>query len=388
MLRRRLISAAHIVILLATVATLTACVYDDYSSTGDDESIATRAAVEINIRMQLSTVSAEGYDEGTTWENYLDLRGNDFRIYFFTNDQAVASDNTLLAELEPTSIYASTANNNYVTYTIRGELDSAFATTSNFKVVVAANWSAYPSVTPGTTTMQSLCNASIYYALQDNGTAVMPSSTTHLPYYGVQDYTGVTWELNKMTQLTTGISMVQAVAKIEVMVNDDERTLSNVTLDRYNGVGYCAPLYYDSTSAYDTHELHLVSGGNDSQAKSLAFVKTQERTTDDEGNVIDKETWTAYVPEYDNSGSDYATITATFSDNDEELTVYFGNYYDGVCTAYSSSDVADRFNIARNYCYRFSLYNMSASSSLQAKDNSSTTRSTTTGINSVAVHNH
>ncbi len=335
---------------------------------------ADKVAVELTIRMKVSTLANEADEEGSTWENYIDMHGNDYRIYFFNSDNTDnAGNNTLIAELEPTSVYSNTSGANYVTYTVRGELDGSFTEIEDFKVVVAANWGTYPETTPNTTTMQTLCEAGTYSALVDieegttNGTAALPSSSKHIPFYGVQDYTGVTWELGHTTSLTNGITMVRAMAKVEVVVQDDERTLSGVTLNRYNAMGYCAPLAYTNTSTA-TYALHLMNGENDSDEKTLAFVKTQDREEDSNGTVAQYETWTAYVPEYDNSGTDFSTITVTLSSGSdaETTTIYFGQYTNGTCTAYEEGgNTTDRFNIERNYCYRFTLYDMNSTTSSQ-----------------------
>ncbi len=360
---------------MLTVATLglTAASCSDDEAGDEGYSVpADKVAVELTIRMKVSTLANEADEEGSTWENYIDMHGNDYRIYFFNSTASTAANNTLIAELEPTSVYSNTSGANYVTYTVRGELDGSFTEIEDFKVVVAANWGTYPETTPNTTTMQALCEAGTYSALvedldsEGNGTAALPSSSRHIPFYGVQDYEGVTWELGHTTSLTNGITMVRAMAKVEVVVQDDERTLSGVTLNRYNAEGYCAPLAYSNTSTA-TYALHLLNGTNDSDEKTLAFVKTQERATDDSGTQY--ETWTAYVPEYDNSGTDFCTITATFSDSDsdaEPTTIYFGQYTDGTCDAYETGGNAnDRFNIERNYCYRFTLYDMTSTTSAQ-----------------------
>ncbi len=353
----------YMALTCAMLLTLAAC--SDNADEASDFVPGDKVAVELTLRMRVSTLANEDDEEGSTWENYINISGDDYRIYFFTSNNNTPANNTLLAELEPTSVYSSTSGTDYVTYTIRGELDASFATNSDFKVVVAANWGTYPEMMPGTTTMWDLCTEGTYAALVEDGSAVLPSASKHIPFYGVQDYTGVSWELGHTTDLSSlGITMVRAMAKVEVVLQDDTdppRSFSSVSMNNYSSSGYCAPLYYNATTSSDTYALHI--GSNMQTSGTFAFVKTLERETDASGNVTQYETWTAYVPEYDNSGTeDYSTITATFDNEDgsiEEdettITIYFGNYYNGECTAYGSDSTTDRFDISRNYYYRFAV---------------------------------
>ncbi len=61
----------------------------------------------------------------------------------------------------------------------------------------------------------------------------------------------------------------------------------------------------------------------------------------------DTDTWTIYLPEYDNlsNATDYSFIRVKI--NGEEYEIYFANYEDG--EAESTAD----YDVFRNYLYRF-----------------------------------
>ncbi len=360
--------------LLGTMLTLASCVCEDLANID----MGTRATmVEISLTMPLSNASgtSDGYDYGNTYENTL----SNYKIYFYNS-----SDNKFIAELTSSSISSGSSFNEY---TITGELaatgeENPLENYSNFKVVMIANWESYGTPAAGST-IEDLCNSTYaqYTALKSE-----EFGTKSLPFYGVHTYTGVTFTKNGTTRLNGTLALLRAVAKVEIILNNDNDgdnniTLTSATLHNYNAKGYCTPYqvnyseedYGQATDEewatnYTGNTLHLVNGNNDSTPQSeLQFVKTQDRVVDANGNVTQKETWIAYIPEYDNSGTDYSYIDLTFdhqlSTDQTNYRIYFAVYdEDGTTKAYDTSaddyenvEKPKRRDVHRNNLYRYNV---------------------------------
>ncbi len=363
-------------LLMVAPMVCVSCVTEGY----DEKPVAEANAVSVALTLQTraATSTSETYEEGTEWENYIDMTSGDYCLYFFTSDKDDESTekNTLIAEFLPTDILS--LDGAYATYYVSGEVDEAITAYSDFKVVVLANWGGnYPETTAGVTTIDELVEGqyTTYSAFVDQyDTALMPSSSLHIPFFGIHEYTDVTWTAGRKTNLDGDITLLRALAKVEIVfVNDDvedESSFSDVTIHRYNATGYCAPagVYvqadYDHNYVWDddfTDEIHLLNGANDTEEKTISFVKTQERVVDEaSGAVTQYEVWTAYVPEYDNTtnagetGDDYSYMSLYYGA--AEYNVYFANYTEGKTTAYDEDgNTNDRYDIYRNYLYRYNV---------------------------------
>ncbi len=381
------------VALIATILALTSCT-DNATTLNAGEGMTVELNIQTKSVSDITSSSSVEYLKGTQWENYIDIAGGDYRIYFFTYDPSSPTDpdsnNRLITEFNPLEVTVDEGSV-YTKYTLMGRIDGEIAKYSDFKVVILANWGSdvYPTgVTTiaddpdNATTIDDICNAetAVFDAFVQNDTAVLPSETLHVPFYGVREYEGVTWSSMWRTVLSGEITLLRALAKVVVQLTnteDDNLTVTEMNLCGYNATGYCAPKNVYLRSDYDhdytwsqdfVEDLHLVakdgSGNdtNDSEAtnRKLAFNKIAD--CDDAAGTLD--TWVAYVPEFDNTGTDYSYIEVLF---EHQLTgdsgtgdptpyiIYFGNYgTDGTCSAYGSTGSdTDRFDIHRNYLYSF-----------------------------------
>ncbi len=362
-----------LILLLLAAPIFTSCSEHESSESSLSESAT---MVSLSLRTMSITSTYEGYEAGTTWENYVDFANEDYHIYFFTYDPSSESTNgansTLIAEFMPTTIYSSDRDT-YTTYTLAGEVDAdLIESLTNFKVVVVANWGEghYPEVVAGVTTIDDICNAetAVFNAFVSSGEATMPSSSFHIPFFGLREYSGVTWRKGIMTRLSGDITLLRSVAKVEVILEDADVTFTDININNYNATGYCAPTSVYLRDDYDhshtwaddfVEGLHLVDGANDTGEKSFSFHKAQEMEVDETtGEVTQYETWVAYVPEYNNMGDDfsYISVMTDFLLGNEPYKIYFANYSDGGTTAYGeneASDMSDRYDIYRNNLYRF-----------------------------------
>ncbi len=363
----------------AMLLSLASCSNDNYIEdfAYTDGTVGVEMTIQTRSLSNITSSSDKEYVAGTEWENYVDIAGGDYRIYFFEYDpdtetaSSSGTNSTLIAEFEPTDMY-SIAGSDYTSYTLSGKVDeSLIESLENFKVVVVANWGKdnYPTesdIEEGLT-IDGLCSyeKAVFDAFVSNGTATMPSADNLIPFFGLREYSGVTWRENYKTRLSGDITLLRSMAKVEVILepNDDQEdvTFSNVSIVNYNAQGYCAPtgVYlrgdydHDYTWAEDFVDgLHLVGNANDEDQTNHSI--SMLKTTNSEG----KETWVAYVPEYDNMGDDYSYISllTNFQLDTEPYKIYFANYTDGGTTAYGEGedeDKGDRYNIYRDYLYRY-----------------------------------
>ncbi len=336
------------VLILAAMAALPSCIYDGYD---EIPSIDDSIAVELSIRTNSVNSDVHSYEVGDDWENYIDIAGGDYRIYFFTSDRDDASAtsdserNTLIAEFVPTDLM-SVEGKHHTQYTLFGIVDDDMANYGNFKVVVLANWGHYPTVTAGETTIDALVegNNSTFLAQ----TCLSGIDADHLiPFFGIREYSGVTWRKGWMTVLTDNITLLRAVAKVEVVISEDSDIdcFDSVSIVRYNESGYCAPARVYLRGDYDhdysweddfTDKPHLVGGRNRADLATSPFNRQANSAFD---------TWNIYLPEYDNDGGDYSYIRVTIDGVEHEI--YFANYLGG-----TTSSTAD-YDILRNCLYRF-----------------------------------
>ncbi len=362
-IKRNNIIGAFVCGLLA-MAGLTACneysLEDLHNGTLDKRSYLTLTFVTSGegTPTRSATGDPDGYEAGIEYENDIDFNGGDYKIYFFTYESGDEKGGTLIAEFEPTDITPAVGAD-VTSYTLTGDVPDALSDVSDFRVVVLANWESYPSVTPGITTIDDLCegtgttySASSKFTIDENNL---------IPFYGVQEYTDITFAAGTTTTLSTPVSLLRAVAKVEVILESTDITFSDVNINNYNSTGYCAPAGVYTADGYNTDygiqpsddewpnvfvkELHLVNNSNDTGTKTQNFTKVTDAT---------QETWRIYLPEYSNMSTDYSYITVTI--DGEEYKIYFAEYTDGKTTAYSEeeeTDMPDRYNIKRNNLYRF-----------------------------------
>ncbi len=291
----------------------------------------------------------DGYEEGVEYENDIDFSGSDYKIYFFTNAATDTKGGTLIAEFTPEEISTDGSGSTYTTYTLKGKVPTALIGVKAFKVVMLANWGSENyllEVTVGKTTIDDLCEGTF------SATAKFTIGENNLiPFYGVQEYSGIEIREGVTTTLTTTpVRLLRAVAKVEVILTAESDVVGfdAVSIVNYNSTGYCAPWQVYKAEDYDTDyanwetdftSLHLVNGANDTGSKTQPFTQISGATQD---------TRRIYLPEYDNSGNDYSYISLTV--DGEPYEIYFAEYTDGVT---DNTTLSNRYDIKRNNLYRF-----------------------------------
>lgn len=228
----------------------------------EDPDVPSGGEATLNIGFKIPTrATAEGYEDGETDENYIDIAGGNYRIYFFD------ADNKFIAGFDPSG-FISADGSDYRQYNVLGKAPDALVKHSSFKMVVLANWPKYPeddtniTLTAEKTTIADICDASWaqYDCLMDgnetNPTSVAldPDAGRLMPFYGVHEYSNVTFKPGVATILSEPVTLLRAMAKVEVILQTDDYfdlSFSSLKINRYNAKGYCAPKDVFHQDSYD-----------------------------------------------------------------------------------------------------------------------------------------
>lgn len=276
--------------------------------------VATRSLPETNV----PTTDEE--ETGTIDENHIDIEGGDYCILFFDKD------NKFLSKFEPGDVTLIPTVTDERVYFVLGSLASSLPPI--FKVVVLANWSNYPNTIVGKTTIEDVCSQIYDYTMD-----FVPSaySGKGIPMYGVKTCSGISFTPNLLHDLGT-IDMLRAMAKVEIVCEDENIKITSAEFNCINPQGFCAPSgMYDNTENVSSVHIPNISAGTGNKTKTYE-------------NGVNKAVF--YIPEYDNKSKDAAIkLTFKLSENDSrDGKIYFKDYTENTF-----------FDIARNYVYRFTV---------------------------------
>ena len=368
----------------------------------------------ISIGVSAPTRSASGstsdFEPGSDLENYLDVAGNDYRIYFFD------SDNKYIATFNPSRKAESSGTPTSVNgvdtyyYSFEGEVPAGVGT--KFKLVVFANWGKYPEenddasfqLKNGQTTLTELVTHADaqFNHLSNPGEGNWLSKEDHrlIPFYGVRYYDLSTFSdikdfikddrlignvLVDLTSDENALPLIRAMARVEVILNNKHASFSSVKMTKVNDKGFNSPYKegddweFDYTDYFHNYEwdkdfvrgVHLVGGNNApaGQDGSLEFKKVSGHSE----TTVEK--WVAYVPEYQNIGvgDEYAAITVTLADpgsgtgewGNHTNTIYFAPGGSLANNADGAAGTTKRYDIERNNIYRFTIDAMNANMECQ-----------------------
>lgn len=322
---------------------------DEMEADGNSKERSVKLQLQLSLPMDASartTRMPSGFEAGSKYENYINFNDvHSYRIYFFD------TNNNYIARFIPSKTVMAEATE-YTLYSVEGEvpedvLQRASNNAMDFKIVVLANWEKYNEPKAGST-LEMICNAD--WAQFKNLKSFELGEKNLIPFYGVNEYEDVPVQYGGTITLEESIPLLRAMAKVEVILdkedelNTEEMSFSNVTLHGYNSKGYCAPM--NGAYPQNGHILHLIGGQNDEGSinKTILFLQTQSDNK--------KETWIAYVPEYDNTnGNNAAYIELRFdiqTETDEkDFVIHFAD---------DQTDIENTsFDITRNHLYRFNV---------------------------------
>lgn len=308
--------------------------------------------------MSRATPTDGEYHPGSGYENFIDIEGGDFAIYFFDKDNKYIAPfaNPSLERLDITN---SPSSKTYVART-KIESDELFnqITTGPTKIVMLANWRGqYPDINtlePGVTTISDLVDAATIEYGSDPWGAIIDYEH-RIPLYGVMQFPGVSL-IPVMLNLTgVDLHLLRAFAKVEVYQGPETLAdLESVTLTRHNTKAFCAP-----HGVY--HQDQYVKGSyfgdyTDSPSIPEGVMSNDELPlpfyTDTRDNL---KHFIIYIPEFKNideiHGSQ-AQLNVTFAGSDMPREVEF-KYYNVPDNLKDKVKEGDYFNIMRNYWYQF-----------------------------------
>ena len=323
---------------------------DEMEADGNSKERSVKLQLQLSLPMDASartTRMPSGFEAGSKYENYINFNDDSYRIYFFS------TDDNYIARFTPSMTVMAEATE-YTLYSVEGEvpedvLQRASNNTMDFKIVVLANWENYEEPKAGST-LETICNAD--WAQFESLKSFELGEENLIPFYGVNEYEDVPVQYGGTITLEESIPLLRAMAKVEVVLNKEdelnteEMSFSNVTLHGYNSKGYCAPT--GGTYPQNGHiGLHLVGNRNEENSinKTVSFLQTQSN--------YKKETWIAYIPEYDNTldGDNAAYIELRFDIQTEtdkkDFVIHFAD---------DQTDIENTsFDITRNHLYRFNV---------------------------------
>lgn len=351
----------HILALLLLTSSLGSCVYDNEDEPGAiDTSSSSMLSLDIKVpsmRVEAADGNNNQYEEGIDYENYVDLTSKGLRIYIFD------SENRYITRLIPLGDVTTDNTGNKERYTVTGVLPANFPTTSNFKVAVLANWLTYTDdLTAGVSTIDDLSSAE--WAKFERLTDFKLSADNKIPMFGIHEYTNITVTPGETTVLNEEISLLRAMAKVEIVLDNEALSLSSVAIRGLNSKGYCAPAGVYSHTDYDHNgqwdkdyvkTLNIPGYFNDKEQEN----KVAQMYRKSKNNGSAKETWVCYVPEYRNTNNSDGTtnykshIELLFDHQDDTEKPYSINFqeYDNNGKPIADSD----FDIHRNNLYRFTV---------------------------------
>ena len=274
----------------------------------------------------------DDYDNqaGTGYENRIDQ----LQVVLYSTDD----NNTAYPLHNLWQETSATQEGGQDTYTFVGSIDTNDADSpraGTYKIMVFAN------CTDLTDNEDDLGNLAYTYTY---------NNSPAIPMWGVTT-AELTLAPGERQELTDGIDLLRAVAKVEVQLNErvtqEGFSLTGVTISKANQQGYCLPLDYDKVTTTATLNREEATGittfhpypGSTTET-NLAFTKE------------DNGTYTLYLPEYDNgTGNTPATLSVTVADEDNQTETYtleFKNYTNGQPTG-------EAYNIVRNHLYRYTI---------------------------------
>ncbi|MCD8266138.1 MAG: hypothetical protein LUC33_03180 [Prevotellaceae bacterium] len=337
--------------LLAAALLLCSCSDDTVQEELEDLQTET---VQVSLRIQTRATTHDGYEAGIGYENYINIAGGDYRIYFFD------ADNHYLTTFEPESFVWD--DDDKTVYSMSGRVELSSFDQDDFKIVMLANWGGgYPSDIDESWTIDDICTAEC--AQFNSFSSFTLSEDNLIPFFGVHEYQGYKFIRDLTTVLDEPLTLLRAVAKVEVILeaNDDEAyedaNFEYIRLYRYNSKGYCAPFGVYKQDDYDhdytwnldfVDDLHLLGDANDEDTEDKYVDMLQSEESSD--GIVGK--WIAYVPEYDNTSSEddysYIEVKLNYKKYDETDHIYFTQY-----DSNGLPDMTAMYDIHRNYLYRF-----------------------------------
>lgn len=268
---------------------------------GEESKVYVTLTLSINGEEVGSRATWEDNDhpeDGNEWENTID----DLQILIYdANNNYVGKVEDLIQLLD--GRYSGTLS------------DAEWTGNTNYKIMAFAN-------------CPSIDNPSNINSLD-----YTRANVSYIPMWGV---TTTTFDLTLGESDDIGsIDLLRAMAKVEVIMDAEDYTIDNISVDKSNPQGYCLPLGYNSVAETDKLDMEGTSPAS-----------FHPYTTDTPIEKKQDGKYYIYLPEYDNS-TDAAKIQVTV--NDETYDLEFKDYENG------APKDGTQYDIVRNHIYRYTI---------------------------------
>lgn len=343
----------HILIVLTIGAFLSGCsIYSDRvdgaSVDVTDDGMRVSFAISAGHPDYSFTKASYGtpsLKDGTEWENFIDMAGNDYLFYLFDGSGIFREI------LNVTEIKSSDSK----TYLVKAETREVY---QNFTIVALANWrtgawdmisagTSYPILDIGSSTIDEIWNDTAGLRVYDSDSRTFtPSATDRIPMYGARSYNLPNSAFNTERIDLGNFYLIRSLAKIDVYVSSGSGiTINSVRLNCYSNCFHCAPIGMKAMddewdqATDETMNTNLIQ--ESFSPSSLEFVKIEENL------------FRIYVPEYPNKreGLTPSTISVSMTKNGIENGGVIN--FEGMET--TSSTEKTRLNILRNNYYKFCI---------------------------------
>ncbi len=295
-------------------------------SDSDDDAVGTE---DVSVAFTLTVADATSTRaDNDGWDDY--SPGQDGIL----NENMVNTDDIIIA------IYDDKGNKVDIVEDLRVTKISDASGTGTMYAITGVWRNAKPNVERAKRLMvMANCNTSVWSDPSKLTYDLLSGERKYIPMWGVVKIPEAL-TLGKQNKLHN-IQMLRAMAKVSVKLRDDMTdygyAIGCMTVNNYNTKGYCVPKTFNEVD--NTSDVRFANSLNvfDSHADKIELPTTAP----------------LYLPEYDNSGTNPATITVNLNRNGKlegTYTLYFRNYdSDGKPTG-------PTYPIQRNHYYQYLIY--------------------------------
>lgn len=295
-------------------------------SDSDDDAVGTE---DVSVAFTLTVADATSTRaDNDGWDDYSPAQDG------ILNENMVNTDDIIIA------IYDDQGNKVDIVEDLRVTKISDASGTGTMYAITGVWRNAKPNVERAKRLMVlANCNTSVWSDPSTLTYDLLPEERKYIPMWGVVKIPA-TLTLGKQNKLHN-IRMLRAMAKVSVKLRDDMTdygyAIGSMTVNNYNTKGFCVPKTFNEVD--NTSEVRFANSLNvlDSHADKIELPTTAP----------------LYLPEYDNSGTNPATITVNLNRNgtlEGTYTLYFRNYdSDGKPTG-------PTYPIQRNHYYQYLIY--------------------------------
>lgn len=314
----------------------------------------------VNVRLILSMMGGRGLSRAPLTDNpttdYLpdeEPLGNEYYINPYDVEVLIFNAETDAFVERASMVRATPAN--YHEYQLNGTLTQVEKGV-NYHIVVLANLNGASycnNFSTPTATMTEFLEGLTYTGYDEDFTSkiINEDAAGRIPMWGITTTT-------LQDGITVSLDLLRAMAKVKVVMEDKDYSLSGATLNIANKGGSVAPFVVNGIMNGNTNrvkDIHIPNPAPGTITQDLNFTHDSK----DNGYVI-------FIPEYNNRSATEeegveATIALSIKDANGELVelsgnnlLYFRNYSE-VIDGDITYNKGEKFDIIRNYYYHYTV---------------------------------